>query len=276
MRKGELLTMGIISALLSLTGCNQKPAGQETKVTKENPPPKPPNCPDLPELANLRLKDGRIADVRIFRDGDETFYIPFSWYQYSARTFNSNLSPYNSEPGAYAPDVNEIECPGVVHVGAFNYTTPWIFRRANVAPDIPPNFSGESVIDKVRIPRRGSYDVLGTPDLMDFYNVKMNEDFFMWDSSLGRTKSGTIDVYFGTAQSIVWINGRGIFYEYELDREGAYNKVEPAWGNFRAKVIASDDWKLKRESVKSLYTWLKTPPKDRDNDRIFKLGVADL
>ena len=109
MRMG-LAIMGLIAMLGGLIGCQQKTM---ELIAKENPPPKPPHCPDLLELASLRLKDGSIADVRILQSDEFKFYIPASWYKGHFPDSNGRVT--ETDIGVYDPDLNEVECPGVVH-----------------------------------------------------------------------------------------------------------------------------------------------------------------
>jgi hypothetical protein len=268
-----MMAMGLLGLIASLGGCQQKAA--TSVVAKENPPPKPPNCPDLPELANLRLKDGSIADVRIFRDGDETFYIPFSWFEWQAKitpnmTVEVGDGKYEDRSywdsfrnGHYSSDVHQIECPGVVHSGEFGYTTPFvkimIYDVANRdTRDIPPNFSADSQIDQVTFYKIRP-DRLGHK--LKIENGKIDED---------------IDTYGLSNEAFIKV-GKNHLAEYVFHDREFSDFDDPGAGSARVahqnKIMSSESWRLKRDSVLEFFNWLKTPPNDRDNDRKFKLGA---
>ncbi|MEO5599017.1 MAG: hypothetical protein ABIQ66_10405 [Novosphingobium sp.] len=251
--------MGLIGML---AGCQQK---APEAVARGNPPPKPPNCPHLPELANLRLKDGRIADVRIFRDGDETFYIPFSWFDFEAKRNNAGRDDpiedyWNHFKGTgYVPDVHQVECPGVVHVGAFSYSTPLIMRRANASDAPPPNFSLQSEITQI------TFDHI------------YREGFYPLNRNGRKLVKEDIYPYVYSANVMIMVSSDHIANYQNFPYDDEYNKsprdAGPIWESYKVRAIGSQKWQLWRESVTDLYLWLKTWPKDRDNDRIFELGV---
>lgn len=265
----RVVAMGLAGLLASLGGCHQKSQQQAAGevAAKETPPPKPPNCPDLPELANLRLKDGSIADVRIFRDGDETFYVPFSWYQYISSIYYLGQKPYNSEPGIYSPDVNEVECPGVVHVGEFGYTTPKIplTKRFGEEGKVPPNFSNESEIDQITI---FHYNFSKPRD----YPFRLKGEYMKPLASSGEAIEHS--AFAATGWITVSKNHVIRFEKFPYDDE--YKKYDsaggPSWEDFVVRAMASERWASWRDSARDLYSWLKMPPKDRNNERIFKLG----
>jgi hypothetical protein len=233
-------------------------------------PPKPPDCPDLPELANLRLKDGQIADVRIFRDGDETFYVPFSWLSWEAE--RGRDYGHQGKHGVYFIhgfweemktrrldyQVHEIECPGVVHTGEFTYKTPHSLdggtppRYLDRGTHAPPNFTkwfGEKTIFIARFD--SDHPWFSKPDRF--------EDIF---DGPGSRPTGAIRV-----NSIRWITFEYNLYEAFLS--SGRSTGHPDWAPFKAGVLASDNWKLTKKAVLEFLAWLETPPKDRDNDRLF-------
>ena len=118
------------------------PVSQPEEPRVELPlPPTPPDCPDLPEIANLRLQDGSIADVRILQDGDFKLYFPFSWIKYRYLRSGSWGGP------TVTPQIMDNECPRVVHqsVGTIYYDilyhSPFINNNNR---GIPPNFTSET------------------------------------------------------------------------------------------------------------------------------------
>ena len=237
-----------------------------------NPPPEPPNCPPLPELANLRLKDGRIADVRIFRDGNTTFYIPFSWFEWEAKQGGSFAGIEETGPAGYwkmwshigEPNVHEVECPGVVHVGAFSYATPMTSTKfVNTLRDQPPNFSREGEMMSVSF-------IHIFPERV--YNPKTRMGFLLLDQNL--------ELNVGTADGSVRVSKthlaefKGFPYddEYKNSPRVGAGRI---WDSYKVRTFASPRWRVWRRSVHEVFDWLTTPPKDRGNDREFKLGAED-
>ena len=112
-----IVAASVFGFLASLAGCGSKSPDEDTSAL-ENPPPKSPHCPDLPELANLRLNDGSIADVRIVQFRDTKLYFPAKIMK---RQFVERWRDPKTgfiEKGAlrnYRPDIHSRECPGVVH-----------------------------------------------------------------------------------------------------------------------------------------------------------------
>ena len=221
-------------------------------------PPMPPNCPDLPELQNLKLPDGQLVDVRIFRDGGETFYIPFSWLTWQRPTdFPVPGAPWPSlaEKSSLNYTIEKIECPGVVHEGEFGFATPLVTRRSNAKSFVPPNFSDESGLDQIRIIREDATN--------PYFRSLTSDDNFL------RGNKGTGEAMI-RASNTHWIN-----YDYFVGRinpVGGAVESNPVWQTYRSEVRKSLEWIGTRQQVLGLYEWLKTYPKDRDNHHVFKLG----
>lgn len=266
------MALSLAGLLALLSGCDSKPAYEDTRHL-ESPPPKPPNCPDLPELKNVTLKDGSIADVRIIRDGGETFYIPFSWFEWEAKRRGSSKNiAVKVKNGEYVHksywdsfigfgsgyDIEQVECPGVVHEREFDYVTPFVkTKRYDGERRIPPNFSADGEIDQVTFykiyPERPGYK-------KKIENDKIDEDI----ETFGISHKAFIRV------------GKSHLASYQVFDVGDSNYgAGPKWEAFRAEVLSSESWQIKRDSVREFVNWLKTPPKNRDNDRIFKLGAKD-
>ena len=274
-----LLFMSLLGLIMGLEGC-QKNSNQPA-IVKENPPPKPPNCPNLPELANLQLKDGRIADVRIFRDGDETFYVPFSWFEWQARQtpFIDMLDTNGHDSGGrtywdsfrnghYSFDVHQIECPGVVHVGEFNYDTPQIWPKTyNGNKVIPPNFSDDSEIDKLTF-RHFDFDLRRTVNSGPIHESYMKLKSF--GENLDVDNSGYPTMYIRFGNNIVVQAENYPLVDFINEQRSEYRGRGLA---YKSAAMASERWRVWHNSIREFYAWLKTPPKDRDNDRIFTLGV---
>jgi hypothetical protein len=255
----RLILMVLISLIAGLAGCGESGFKQPPQADA-SPPPKPPNCPDLPELANLKLADGGIADVRIFRDGEETFYVPFSWFEFEARIRKEEYWK-DLKKRKFNYGIHEIECSGVVHVGAFSLVTPHSFGSRNLDRGIPPNFSSQGKISSVhffRIPG-------ALPDSLGIGKL---------DSTGEGMSTGTYrnPVYMIVSENIV-----ATADDFPYDEE--YRKAPSAGGTVRdayiARAMASDEWRDWRQSIHELYAWLKTRPKDRDNEKIFTLGVKN-
>lgn len=271
--RGQAMALSLAGLLATLTGCNDKRPPQEGSQYPANPPPQPPNCPDLPELKNVRLKDGTVADVRIIRDGDETFYIPFSWFEWEAKQLGKSKNiAVKVKNGEYVHksywdsfkgfgsgyDIHQIECPGVVHEREFNYVTPFVkTQRYDGDRRIPSNFSADGEIDQVRFykiyPERPGYKE-------KIENGKIDED---------------IESFASSHKAFIRI-GKNHLASYQVFDVGNSNYgAGPKWEAFRVELLSSESWQIKRNSVRELVNWLKTPPKDRDNDRVFKLGAKD-
>ena len=235
-----------LASLCSLSACDPPPQQQQASVTK--PPPKPPHCPHSPELKNITLPDGTIADVRIFDDEGQVFYVPFSWYRWELDHYNSN-DPYHSL-GRYDPEVDSGECPGVIHRGNFSYATPLAdFGRG----DIPPNVARDSALYAVtffKAGQRSKFVINGVQEHLQ---------------GLGIAYEAFIHV------------GHHYYARYTIYPGGAPNReVGPEWERFRTKVMTSADWRQERHEVRELFNWLQTPPRARDNGRIFQLGRRPL
>lgn len=234
----------VASALCILGGCDRpKPTEAVRPVVL---PPTPPNCPALPELANLRLKDGRVADVRILQDGDLTLYIPSDWFDFNhPKTFPAFLAT-----GYTDPDIQGVECPGVVHksVEGIDYWIPkdklkikkessnYLFKNLRL-----PNYIGSITPGQPGAEHLSEWCVLGL-------------DYTM---------------------AIVRINGKySINYNFPLlPRFFTPQHFEYLLGgDYRKNVLASPEWRTWRASALDFVSWLRTPPRNRDNNREFQLG----
>ena len=293
----EVLIMSLIGLIAGLGGC--QPNDKPPMTVKENPPPKPPNCPDLPELANLRLKDGRVANVRIFQDGDEKFYIPYSWFEWEAhryspqtnviREFNDNYRSllgseretffklqkevavkayWDEKPfGRYKPDLDQIECPGVVHFGEFNYTTP--LNRTNMLDksyQVSPNF------DEGEIERAKFYHIHPEryyPNWMPGYEGKVRSPAQLHDEDIDQS-AFSAKIYIRMSHRIMATYEH---FPYDVIIERQWKEGTGNWETYKKRAMASKKWQVWRKSVNELYAWLKTSPTNRDNERIFKLGI---
>jgi hypothetical protein len=269
--RGLAMALSLTGLLATLTGCNNGRPPQDGSQYPANPPPKPPNCPVLPELKNIMLKDGTIADVRIIRDGDETFYIPFSWLAWEAKKTNKIHVEVSDDKYVFMPyweannygrggyDIMPVECPGVVHEREFKYTTPFVkIKRYDGERSIPPNFSADGEIDKVQFFPFSD----NTPFISRGKFFKDGGDQIFEDSSVTGAYVRVSNNYYAHYD----------FFTGDQFRKGRSGSDRRA---FEQKVVESDDWRVTRNSVQQLFDWLKTPVKDRDNDRIFKLGAND-
>lgn len=209
-----------------------------------NPPPKPPQCPELPELANVTKPDGTIIDVRIIQIDDVKFYVPANWNRWPD-TLENLPATSDTALGRYDPDINAVECPGVVHrfvSKRAHLSIGWDFvvRRANAEPWIKPNFTLETKIDSVSI---------GRPRAVTDPSLKNERTF----------KDGIIDWPSDSspAATIVVVPDH-------LTATYPWSKDKP---------VGSPEWEAARDDVIDLVNWLRTPPIRRENDRVFKLGV---
>ncbi|SEI99079.1 hypothetical protein SAMN05518849_102113 [Sphingobium sp. AP50] len=268
MRNGVLL-LGLVGAVSGLGACGRAQDTQQT-ARQDNPPPKPPNCPPLPELANLILKDGRIADVRIFRDGETTFYIPFNWFEWEAQRAGGFAGIEETGSAGYwkmwsrigQPNVHEVECPGTVHVGTFSYGINSIPQlNVNNIFDARPNFAKGNI---------------GTIKFIHIYadriyNPKTKVGFVLMDQDLH------LDVNSAAATIQVGKLHLAEFKGFPLNDEmmNSPRGAGPTWESYKSRAFASSKWKAWRRSVQGLFDWLTTPPKDRDNNVAFKLGMEE-
>jgi hypothetical protein len=159
--RGVIVAVSILGMLGSLMGCDSKPVYEDTSAL-ENPPPKPPHCPDLPELANVTLKDGSIADVRIVEIADTKLYVPTAWMKshfVDGEFRNSGGFIYKSILEWFAPDIHSVECPGVVH--KFNQDkTGFSFWLADfVRNEYQQNISPKSSLSMISIFKRHPQDI---------------------------------------------------------------------------------------------------------------------
>lgn len=239
--RGLIVAVSLVGLLGSLLGCGP----QRKPELKEIVPPKPPHCPDLPEVVNVTLAGGKLADVRILQVDDIKFYVPAAWLQLTDSPRRS-LPTDVSSLGLYDPDVHKTECPGVAHkyVSQQMFDLGWRFvvRRSNAEPWILPNFTLETKIDGLSIVRP---QAVTNPELMT--SNTFEEKIFDWPTST--TPSARI---------VVVPNHLVAVYRWSKDNP-----------------VGSPEWKIARQSVLDFVIWLRTPPKDRDNDRIFELGVAE-
>ncbi|MCJ2189244.1 hypothetical protein [Novosphingobium beihaiensis] len=118
----------MLSALGVLCGCGQKKQDAYGWVSPESPPPRPPHCPEPPELVDIRLANGKYADVRIIQFGGARLYVPTNWLvrilvdhtvaKYHLDEVESPSRKTILAPllGRFKPDIYQEECPGVVHV----------------------------------------------------------------------------------------------------------------------------------------------------------------
>ena len=250
--------MSIMTGVLALIGCSKERDEQSAQHVR-NTPPTPPNCPELPELGNITLKDGSLAHVRIIRDGDATFYVPFDWFEWEARVSGKPEEYWkglqSGVVGKY--DIEPNECPGVVHEREFGYATPLIsIDGAETGRGIPPGFSADSEINTVTFGRI-------YPDRPGF-KKKIDENRIDEDIEP-----------FGVGYEAFIRVDQNHYARYRIHSVGnAARWAGPEWERFRSSILNSESWKLKRNSVQALYDWLKTPPRDRDNRRAFRLGVS--
>jgi hypothetical protein len=244
------MAMGLLGALLTLVGCNEKGSYDEWAGDRKtlNPPPKPPNCSNLPELTNVTREDGTIVDVRIIQIDDVLFYVPRNWLDRNLEfsyAFASTYHNADSQLGVYDPDLHNVECPGVVHKfvskrNIFDLYFRFVLRRGNSEPWIMPNFTLETKAVSLSIHRPRGFDdpMYETPNI---------------------NTEGIVEEFPNLAYS-----ARIMLVPNHL--VGLY-----PWP--KDKPVGSPDWKRTRADVIDLVKWLRTPPKMRDNERIFKLGA---
>lgn len=239
--KASIIAMLIVMS--SVTACYQE-SGKSSSGEKS--PPKPPNCPDLPEVRNLRMKSGRLADVRILQSDEFKYYIPTSWLRSSFIDRYRHLHHMDPKHGDYYwPQLNEVECPGVVHrhVGKeqpFGFMTPKIDRIHNFAPS---NISSDSALDSISFGRMPAPD----PRMPDPYKDRNSDRISQWNPR------NSLDF----PRAIIVLKKDKLTAIYDLRRDEYLNS--PRWISYRNVAIA-------------LNSWLLTPPRERDNNQIFQLG----
>lgn len=247
MNKG--FVMGLLASLFALLGCGPDERTSEIQWQGDrrtaNPPPKPPNCPDLPELANVTRPDGSIIDVRIIQVDEVKFYVPTNWNRWKETLEGIRPTP-GTALGRYDPDINAVECPGVVHQfvskrATFGLGWRFVLRRFNTEPRLmKPNFSVDTKVDILNIARPHA------AALRDMtFEEKFADKIIDWPTDQSTS-----------AQIIVVPDHLIARYRWP-----------------RSKPVGSPEWEAVREDVLELVEWLRTPPVDRDNDRIFALGA---
>ena len=197
-----------LTAFCWLVACHPQ---SKQRTSAHNPPPKPPNCPKSSELRNITLKNGEVSDVRIFRDGKLTFYIPFSWYRWDIAHYNSS-EPYQSPPGIYEPDVEDGECPGVIHFGNFAFMTPAADFERGITP---PNVAADSALSSVTYFKAG--------DRSRYVARRVEEELEP----------------FGIANEAFIRVGNRHYARYPIYIKGPNRVAGPEWDKFRADVMAS-------------------------------------
>jgi hypothetical protein len=244
------MAMGLLGALLTLVGCNEKGGYDEWAGDRKtlNPPPKPPNCSNLPELTNVTREDGTIVDVRIIQIDNVLFYVPRNWLDQNLEfgdEFSAKYPTASSRMGIYDPDWHNVECPGVVHNfvskrNIFDLGFNFVLRGSTKVFRINPSFTLETKVDFLSIHRPRGFDdpKYETPNI---HIEGIVEDF----PNLAYS-----------ARIMLVPNHLVGFYPWSKD-----------------KPVGSPEWKRARADVIDLVKWLRTPPKARDNDRIFKLGA---
>lgn len=231
-----------------LTGCQKEAAHGVTESDRlmENPPPKPPNCPELPELENVK-SGGKIIDVRIIQVSGKNLYIPASWFGKFPDSYRYKGRMRDSALGIYSPDINAIECPGVVHRFVserhiFDISFVMVSSKVNSPVYNNPNVSSESSIERISIARpRGVTDrTVATSSMFE-------EGIIDWPTE--RSPSARI-----------------VLLPNLLVATYPWSKTD---------AVGSPRWIGARASVIELGEWLMTPPKGRDNERKFNLGSAE-
>ena len=225
-----------IAGALALAGCNRAP--------QENPPPIPPDCPDLPELKNITLKDGSIRNVRIVQFRATKLYVPANLMKssfFDENTIDHKLLKNNRfyiPKGLlrFIPDIHENECPGVIH---------------HIRSD--------------------EYAVTN-----GFALLGLNGDGFGNNIS---HKSSIVTLHFELTKNGEFRDNYGYpYFDYETADVGIFKDVYSSYNTSDRKkyrsIIDSPEWIIYRESVRKFAYWLATPPRDRDNGRVFVLGVA--
>lgn len=251
-----VVAMGILAVLLG--GCGKAIPTEDTSAL-EDPPPKPPNCMNLPELKNLTLEDKTIADVIIINIGDTILYVPREWRPLSdiqaekdegirlARKpiVSKYLLNYKRLPkNEYNYDYHYDECKGIVHV-----------RRA-----VTFKFG-----DKVRRKFARNIDhgsdmsslSVAVPDSLDFFaDLSDKEEYLKYWSGVNR-------------------NSYSHYVRFNNDVYLVRNFFLPQTygGPF---VEATDEQRIEsRDVMLALMNWVKTPPKDRNNDEVFLMGTRN-
>jgi hypothetical protein len=250
----------LFGAVLALVGCGDQLSWEEQEririAAARRPPPKPPNCPYLPELKNITLKNGKIAEVTIYRFRETTFYVP---HEFRRREMPDEAPP--ETVGRYTPDFARIECPGVVHVvnAPFSDAGFGMGIKNDEGKFFPGNIAKDSEVTGL------SFRLINADDGRSKnstnrgvirVDVRGGIDFFI------RVADDTGIRFFWRVQEIT-IPGFNIFSPY-ADRQRE---------RFRAKaLLETPEWEKTRLSIVRYFNWLTTPPSKRSNDQIFYLG----
>ena len=251
-----------------------------------NPPPKPPNCNDLPELADITLRDGSIAPVRIFRFHQTKLYIPDNWLDLEERLRNYKGEAEPPGPyrvGHFDPDLELIECPGVVHKitgGGYiparhpgieisfrgrNGKEPW----SNLLAVTP------SEIDSVylywpKVPQADFRNIAGL--VPDFGHRPYQAQVGISSDVIGQ-----FDWRRGEISKDTWNKAenerftKNIGYRKTLSDD---ERVKVRWGPgaWTDPPVGTPEWNRMVASVRELVQWLATPPRSRSAKFLKFLG----
>lgn len=257
---GLALLIIAISGLLEFRGKQQR----EMKAARENaalrPPPKPPNCPDLPLQKSLRLSDGKLADVRIFKFERTIYYIPPDWLNLGPKNYDALGDVDRIALGLFEPDLHRVECPGVVH----QITNGGLYLDRHVGIGFVPK-PANNALQRSGPTKNASY----------FFAHKLRPDrervqpSSHTDGLIGSMGHTHLDAYIYVAPDVgfrlTWhpstMTSDEWFTQYRRYSSGPLSRTSPKpWEVTRSSREFVD---LAR-SVRALHRWLSTPPGQRN------------
>jgi hypothetical protein len=227
----------------------------------------------------MRLKDGRLADVRIVEASDVRMYVPADWLaEYfidAAKKANrGSLGLSRAFLGSFSPDLHEIECPGTVHrfsagetasrYGGFGFAVAQAgksYGLSHISPATPVKFIGVSArpaeipLEDLRRSRAAWGEQASAPRGWR----RIGRQSFLDDATDAPLERRCV-VSEGNPPS-------------EMVAFRRFTATVGLGFAFPAKTVEPDEWRTICNSLEPLFTWLTTAPARRDNNKTFMLGA---
>jgi hypothetical protein len=223
------------SVVVLFSGCSDALSG---RVAVETPPPKPPNCPSSFNLSDFASTREKIIDVRIIQFNGEKLYFPASWLQeYYIDKFHEERNVSNKK--------NELsDTPISPDAGRFLpdlhlFECPATVHRLN---------EDWTMVSYLEIP------VLKDGKAAD-KNFSSNSNVSSIIMSTGYRGKGLASLIENVVAMEDTIDGLEVYAKYET-KGAVYHKPTS-------------------RSFSDLIEWLRTPPNDRVNDRVFSIKIDE-
>lgn len=267
-RRAELIRAAFGGLLMLSPACSRDPASvsaprlMERDETQESSPVQPLKSPTEAPMSDLRMPDGRVADVRIFQFTTTRLYVPTNWLG------DLPVSP----TGVLRPALGRDEPPGVVH---YVIESPRFARYSDVGIDL----------SRARTQIRTG----DSPSYLVFWKMRSHgptreaiEPGLSMDRLISSKDHKNEDVFVRVRPDIaVRLNWRprqitGGEWQLRIDswrapvrRTGYVPKANEigAW----AAVVGTPEWQRMTREVRALTEWLSTPPSMRRAHQTFNL-----